>query len=179
MVKNDVAIFFHFTISPRRNVVLLFRYFKQPVSLTSSAVKISDEVPRNDKTMIETVAWTIGLESVFKQNAKDDPQLRYAWLCWCSMAGGAKNDSQLLRYVNCLPAFHSHRLHFVYLFLSTGGSILGRRPAWSDFTRVVSGTRTLLDSTMTMMPACGRGTLQQPADLRTSSSSLTAGKCMW
>ena len=55
---------------------LTYRYFKQPVSSTSSSVKISDEVPRDDVRTIDTVAWTSELESVFKQNAKDDPQLR-------------------------------------------------------------------------------------------------------
>ena len=55
---------------------LTYRYFKQPVSLNSSSVKISDEVPRDDVRTIDTVAWTSELELVFKQNAKDDPQLR-------------------------------------------------------------------------------------------------------
>ena len=51
-------------------------YFKQPVSYVSSSVKISDEVPRDDKETIDTVEWTAKLESAFKENARFDRQLR-------------------------------------------------------------------------------------------------------
>ena len=59
-------------------LLLKSRYFKQMVSLKSSAIKISDEVPREDQVTIDTVDWTAGLESVFKQNAQSDRQLRQA-----------------------------------------------------------------------------------------------------
>lgn len=46
------------------------------MSFVSSSVKISDEVPRDDKETIDTVEWTAKLESAFKENAGFDPQLR-------------------------------------------------------------------------------------------------------
>lgn len=52
------------------------RYFKQNVSWQSSTVKISDEVPRDARTTIDTVFWTSELEAVFRHNADEDPQLR-------------------------------------------------------------------------------------------------------
>ena len=52
------------------------RYFKQTVSLTSSAVKIPDEVPRDDPATVTTVVWTSQLNDVFKLNAAEDEQIR-------------------------------------------------------------------------------------------------------
>ena len=52
------------------------RYFKQPVSFKHSTVKISDEVPRDDKATIESVLWSGQLAEVFKQNAEKDRFIR-------------------------------------------------------------------------------------------------------
>ncbi|XP_013386854.1 voltage-dependent calcium channel subunit alpha-2/delta-2 [Lingula anatina] len=60
-------------------------YFKQPVSFNHSTVKISDEVPRDDYLVINTVNFTNGLEELFKENAKKDRFLR--WQYFGSYAG--------------------------------------------------------------------------------------------
>ncbi|KAK2171034.1 hypothetical protein NP493_1112g00000 [Ridgeia piscesae] len=54
-------------------------YFKQTVSLTSSAVKIPDEVPRDDPATINTVVWTSQINDVFKLNAVEDEQIRWQY----------------------------------------------------------------------------------------------------
>ncbi|XP_064625749.1 voltage-dependent calcium channel subunit alpha-2/delta-2-like isoform X2 [Lineus longissimus] len=59
---------------------LLFSpYFKQNVSMNSSIVKISDEVPRSDREVIRSVMFTHGLEKIFRKNAGDDPYLRWQY----------------------------------------------------------------------------------------------------
>ena len=60
----------------RRLQIYYISYFKQNVSFTTSTVKISDEVPRDDKYTIETVYWTSRLKDIFEHNAKHDPLLR-------------------------------------------------------------------------------------------------------
>ena len=40
-------------------------------------MKISDEVPRDRRTIVESVNWTHGLETVFRQNTENDKLLRY------------------------------------------------------------------------------------------------------
>ena len=40
-------------------------------------MKISDEVPRDDLATVNAVAWTAGLDAVFKENAVDDRLLRF------------------------------------------------------------------------------------------------------
>lgn len=47
-------------------------YFKQKVSLEQSAVKITDEVPRDHPNTINTVLWTAKLEDTFKENHNRD-----------------------------------------------------------------------------------------------------------
>ncbi|XP_074641618.1 voltage-dependent calcium channel subunit alpha-2/delta-2-like [Tubulanus polymorphus] len=54
-------------------------YFKQKVSLNHSTVKISDEVPRTDRGVIDTVMFTKELEEIFKQNAAEDRLLRWQY----------------------------------------------------------------------------------------------------
>ena len=88
---------------------LTYRYFKQPVSSTSSSVKISDEVPRDDVRTIDTVAWTSELESVFKQNAKDDPQLRLGL--------------EFLHWILCMIMYdHHHDYVQIFFHVSNSGS---------------------------------------------------------
>ncbi|CAI9736897.1 Hypothetical predicted protein [Octopus vulgaris] len=54
-------------------------YFKQPVSLNRSTIKIPDEVPRDEKNTIDTISFTARLDDVFKQNMDDDPLLRWQY----------------------------------------------------------------------------------------------------
>lgn len=58
---------------------LTHRLFKQKVSTSKSAVKISDQVDRNNKKLIEAVFWSSLLDNVFKENLKNDPELRYSY----------------------------------------------------------------------------------------------------
>nr|QJU69482.1 cacna2d1 [Nematostella vectensis] len=51
--------------------------FKMRVSKSKSAIKISDQVVRNDKNLIETVYWSSKLDEMFKKNLADDPELRW------------------------------------------------------------------------------------------------------
>ena len=60
----------------------MHRLFKQKVSNSKSAVKISDQVDRNNKKLIEAVFWSSLLDNVFKENLKNDPELRY---CYCTI----------------------------------------------------------------------------------------------
>ena len=53
------------------------RLFKQKVSQSRSSVKISDQVDRNSPKLIEAVFWSSLLDNVFKENLKNDPELRY------------------------------------------------------------------------------------------------------
>ena len=55
---------------------LLDRLFKNRVSTSQSSVKISDTVQRDDPALIESVFWSAGLDKVFKDNLKKDPELR-------------------------------------------------------------------------------------------------------
>lgn len=52
------------------------RYFKQPVSYSSSIVKISDSVNRADSGVIKSTYFTSGLEEIFKENHEEDNLLR-------------------------------------------------------------------------------------------------------
>ncbi|XP_052774120.1 voltage-dependent calcium channel subunit alpha-2/delta-3-like isoform X2 [Mya arenaria] len=54
-------------------------YFKQQVSWEQSSVKIADEVPRDDPGTIDTVYFTTMLDSLFKENQKADPTLRWQY----------------------------------------------------------------------------------------------------
>lgn len=47
------------------------------MSVNASTVKISDEVPRDHNLTKDSVVWTHKLESVFKENFKQDYYLRY------------------------------------------------------------------------------------------------------
>jgi hypothetical protein len=40
-------------------------------------VKISDQTPRDDAKIIDTVAWSSGLDKIFIQNLGNDSDLRY------------------------------------------------------------------------------------------------------
>ena len=60
-----------------------FRYFQQKVSKQHSTVKIADEVPREHRSVINTVYFTEGLEEAFIENAERDALLRLATACWC------------------------------------------------------------------------------------------------
>ena len=53
------------------------RYFRQSVSSKYSTVKIADEVPRDDKAVIDSIIYTTKLEEVFHQNAAEDPLMRF------------------------------------------------------------------------------------------------------
>ncbi len=55
------------------------RYFKQWVSFDESIVKISDEIPRNDPSTINTVVFTKELDKTFKYNLQDDKSLRWQY----------------------------------------------------------------------------------------------------
>ena len=59
--------------------MLFSPYFKQKVSDDESIVKISDEIPRNDRNTINTVVFTKRLDEVFKQNRKEDKSLRWQY----------------------------------------------------------------------------------------------------
>ncbi|CAH1773823.1 unnamed protein product [Owenia fusiformis] len=63
-------------------------YFRQPVSLSRSTVKIADDVPRDFEGTISAVEYTYALEKVFKENAARDPLLR--WQYFGSTAGIAR-----------------------------------------------------------------------------------------
>ena len=56
------------------------RYFQQKVSKKHSTVKIADEVPREHRSVINTVHFTKGLEEVFIENAVRDTLLRSAFM---------------------------------------------------------------------------------------------------
>jgi voltage-dependent calcium channel alpha-2/delta-3 len=49
------------------------------VSFDESIVKISDEIPRNDPSTINTVVFTKELDKTFKHNLKDDKSLRWQY----------------------------------------------------------------------------------------------------
>lgn len=44
--------------------------------INDSAVKIPDDVRRNNDDVVETVKWTSKLDQVFRTNQKEDPSLR-------------------------------------------------------------------------------------------------------
>ncbi|XP_041357381.1 VWFA and cache domain-containing protein 1-like [Gigantopelta aegis] len=54
-------------------------YFRQSVSSKYSTVKIADEVPRDDKAVIDSIIYTTKLEEVFHQNAAEDPLMRWQY----------------------------------------------------------------------------------------------------
>ncbi|PVD23318.1 hypothetical protein C0Q70_16586 [Pomacea canaliculata] len=54
-------------------------YFQQKVSSIDSTVKIADEVPREDESVIKVVYFTKGLEDIFLENADQDPSLRWQY----------------------------------------------------------------------------------------------------
>ncbi|BFY99384.1 hypothetical protein BsWGS_02424 [Bradybaena similaris] len=54
-------------------------YFRQQVSALNSTIKIADEVPRNEKQVIDTVLLTAKLDETFLENAKKDPLLRWQY----------------------------------------------------------------------------------------------------
>lgn len=54
-------------------------YFRQPVSLNRSTIKIPDEVPRDELNTIRTVFYSAGLDKIFKANMADDPLLRWQY----------------------------------------------------------------------------------------------------
>ncbi|XP_052254694.1 voltage-dependent calcium channel subunit alpha-2/delta-2-like isoform X2 [Dreissena polymorpha] len=56
-----------------------YPYFKQQVSWEQSAVKIADEVPRDDISTINSVFFTAKLDELFKENQKIDPTLRWQY----------------------------------------------------------------------------------------------------
>ena len=58
-------------------IISLCRLFKQTISLVQSSVKISDQTPRDDPKIIDTVAWSSGLDKIFIQNLGNDSDLRY------------------------------------------------------------------------------------------------------
>ncbi len=59
-------------------------YFKQKVSLEQSAVKITDEVPRDNPNTINTTLWTAKLEDTFKENYnRDKKSMRYRRCNFC------------------------------------------------------------------------------------------------
>ncbi|XP_015752971.1 PREDICTED: uncharacterized protein LOC107332703, partial [Acropora digitifera] len=62
--------------------------FKQKVSQSRSSVKISDQVDRNNPKLIEAVFWSSLLDNVFKENLKNDPELR--WQNFGSVEGFAR-----------------------------------------------------------------------------------------
>ena len=49
------------------------------MSWLQSSVKIADEVPRDDISTINTVYFTAELDSLFKENQKIDPTLRWVF----------------------------------------------------------------------------------------------------
>lgn len=63
------------------------RYFKQKVSNESSVVKISDEVPRDQPSLINTTLYSYDLQKLFIENFNNDSQLRWdrqnyvTWSC--------------------------------------------------------------------------------------------------
>ncbi|KAJ7333705.1 hypothetical protein OS493_015788 [Desmophyllum pertusum] len=50
---------------------------QQKVSKSKSSVKISDQVARKNPKLIEAVFWSSLLDNVFKENLKNDPELRW------------------------------------------------------------------------------------------------------
>ena len=44
--------------------------------INDSAVKIPDDVRRNNDDVMETVKWTSKLDRIFRTNQKEDPSLR-------------------------------------------------------------------------------------------------------
>lgn len=59
---------------PKYNIL-----FKQVISLSQSAVKISDQSPREHRDIIDTVEWSAGLDKIFKQNLGNDSDLRWQY----------------------------------------------------------------------------------------------------
>lgn len=55
----------------------ILRLFKQSISLQQSAVKISDQAPRDNKEIINTIAWSAGLDDIFIKNLGNDLDLRF------------------------------------------------------------------------------------------------------
>ena len=87
-----------------------YRYFKQEVSWLQSSVKIADEVPRDDISTINTVYFTAELDSLFKENQKIDPTLRWFF----SLAMILINF--LVTFIPALIVFIYHLLGVWYLY---------------------------------------------------------------
>ena len=49
------------------------------MSFNESIVKISDEIPRNDRTTINTIVYTKELDKIFKRNIELDDSLRWQY----------------------------------------------------------------------------------------------------
>ena len=58
-------------------ILVSLRLFKQTTSRVQSSVKISDQTPRDDPDIIDTVAWSSGLDKTFMQNLNNDSDMRY------------------------------------------------------------------------------------------------------
>lgn len=59
-------------------------------------MKISDQVDRNNPKLIEAVFWSSLLDNVFKENFKNDPELRYCTEKY--LLYGRKIICQLINY---------------------------------------------------------------------------------
>ena len=57
-------------------VFCIFSDYQRVVMINDSAVKIPDDVRRNNYDVVETVKWTSKLDQVFRTNQKEDPSLR-------------------------------------------------------------------------------------------------------
>ena len=57
-------------------VFCIFSNYQRVVMINDSAVKIPDDVRRNNDDVVETVKWTSKLDRVFRTNQKKDPSLR-------------------------------------------------------------------------------------------------------
>lgn len=53
-----------------------YSYFKQEVNHDYSTVKIPDQVPRDDESIIDAVYYSVDLDGVFRQNRKSDQLIR-------------------------------------------------------------------------------------------------------
>ena len=83
-------------------------FFKQKVSKSRSAVKISDQVLRDDPSLIDAVFWSSGLGDIFKENLKNDPELRYSM---CTDDVGklmCYNDYFLIEIIYILAVYLDH-----------------------------------------------------------------------
>ncbi|OWA52215.1 putative Voltage-dependent calcium channel subunit alpha-2/delta-2 [Hypsibius exemplaris] len=54
-------------------------HFKQDVNQDYSTVKIPDQVPRDDESILDAVQYTVELDGVFRQNRKSDQMIRWQY----------------------------------------------------------------------------------------------------